>query len=342
MFILKRKKAFYQKAWFYVVLALILLFVGGPFILPSLILDTLNKKAAITSPYLSFHADAMDIKVWKGELVFKNIVCRYGGDGEEFATAERMHVTLYWKTMLRKRKEIILLFERMKIKGTKQLVETLQKEGERLRERRSQGHRPIFTILDLGWKDSEISLPDFPAMFTSFNAHLLNLNPTKKKPFSDFNISSNILESSPLKIDGTIRLLKKPLLWNLDIELNNFNLRALSGKIEKGTGILIKEGHIDFTGEIRSENGKTVGYIKPFLKELDVKIPHSGFYYDKADVKEPNFLVKALLKKSARKIIGTKVEFKFEKDLEVEIVKALRTAIEGKTEPGIENKLKFL
>jgi hypothetical protein len=342
MFFLKRKKAFYQKAWFYVVLALILLFGGGRLILPSLILDTLNKKAAISSPYLSFHADALDMKLWKGELDFKHIVGRFGVGGEEFATAERMHVTLSWKTMLRKRKEIILLFEGMKLKGTKQFVEALQKDGERLRERRSQGHRPIFSIQDLGWKDSEISVPDFPKMLTHFNAHLLNLNPTKKNPYSDFNISSNILESSPLKIDGTIRLRKKPLWWNMDIELKNFNLRALSEKVEKETGILIKEGHIDFAGEIRSENGKTVGYVKPFLRELDVKIPHSGFYYGKANVKEPNFLVKALLKKSERKIIGTKVEFKFEQDLEVEIVKALKTAIEGKTEPGIENKLKFL
>jgi hypothetical protein len=342
MFFLKPKKAFYQKPWFYIVLTLIVLLGGGRLILPSLILRTLNEKAAVSSPYLSFHAEALELKLWKGELDFKKITGRYGVGGEEFASAEHMHVTLYWKTMLTKRKEIILLFEGMKLKGTKQFAEALEKDGERLRERRRQGHRPIFSIRDLGWKDSEISVPGFPKMFTHFDAHLLNLNPTKKKPYSDFKISSNILESSPLKIDGTIRLRKKPLLWNMDVELKNFNLVALSEKVEKETGILIKEGHVDLAGEIRSENDKTVGYVKPFLKELDVKIPHSGFYYDKADVKGPNFLVKALIKKSERKIIGTKVEFKFEKDLEVEIVKALKTAIEGKTEPGIENKLKFL
>ena len=341
MFLFKPKKAFYQKAWFYIVLIVLVLIVGGRLLFPSLLLKTLNEKAAVSSPYLSFHADAVDLKLIKGEFRFHNVVGRYGVGGEEFAVAKSMHVTVFWKTMLSKRREIILLFEGMKLKGTKKFLDALEKDGLRLSQRRSQGHRPLFSILDLGWKDSEISVPGYPRMFTNFDAHLLNLNPNKKNPYSDFNVSASLLESAPIKLDGTIRLRKKPLLWNMDLELKNFNLLALSQKVESKTGVLIKNGYVDLAGEIRSELGKTVGYLKPFLKDLDVKIPHSGFYYDKADVKEPNFLVKALLEKSERKIIGTKIEFKFEKTLDVEVIQALKLAIEGNIEPGIENKLKF-
>jgi hypothetical protein len=52
--------------------------------------------------------------------------------------------------------------------------------------------------------------------------------------------------------------------------------------------------------------------------------------------------MKTLIKKSEHKVIGTKVHFTFEKSLDVEFINALRTALEGRTKPGIDNQLNFL
>ena len=331
-----------KKFLFIFICLVLLLVIVGNFFLPSLLLSILNKKAAITSPYLSFHAKSANVSLLQGKIHLGHIVGKLGVNGKVFGVAESLQVTIPWNKIFSPDRQMLLLFNKIKLTGSKALAKALEKDGLRLKARRLAGHRPVLSIERLEWKDSEISLPGQPKMLTHFNAQLTNLNPNPNHPYSQFRISANILESSPLKVDGTIRLRIEPLWWNLDLEMKNFNPMMLQKQVQERTGMLIKSGAVDLFGEIHSKDGKTQGYIKPFLKNLAVKIPHSGFRYEEKNMKEPNLLVKTLIRNSEHQIIASKVEFTFEKTLSVDVIKALKTAIEGKVKPGIENKLNFL
>ena len=321
-----------KKKYFAVILILILVFIGLRLALPSLILYDLNKKAADTSPFLSFQVESAAVNLINGEIHFFHITGKLGPEGKVFARADSLHVTIPWSDLFGKDRNMLLLFEGMKLHGTKEFADALTKDGERLKARRRAGHRPILSISKLEWKNSEISLPGHPKLLTNFNAYLLNLNPNEKRPYSEFKVSSKILESSPFKVEGTIRLRDEPLWWNIDLELKNFNLVALREELRQKNGMVIKAGFVDVFAEVRSKHGKTYGYFKPFLKDLQIKIPHT----------ERNILLRTVLNNSEEKIIASRVEFSFEKSLDVKIMDALKTAIEGKVKPGIEGKLNFL
>nr|MBA2403515.1 DUF748 domain-containing protein [Bdellovibrionales bacterium] len=208
--------------------------------------------------------------------------------------------------------------------------------------RRKQGHDPLFSVTYIIFRDAEVEVPQFGKAFKDVDAFLSNLNPNEKKPFSDFRLTADVLGASPLKLDGVFRFRTVPLVWMLDGEIKNFDLVSLKPFVENKTGIIVEGGKVDLFAEAKVEkDGILTGYVKPFLKDLNVKIPKGGFTYQEKNLKEPNALIKMIIKSFEHKTISTKVKFTYNKEWDTDLMEPLKLALEGKLSPGIEDSIQL-
>lgn len=121
--------------------------------------------------------------------------------------------------------------------------------------------------------------------------------------------------------------------------LNAFLLRPLPLTFNAGTA--------DAYAEFKGQEGKVEGYLKPFIKDLDVagdEKDWKGFKH--AGIEIISGAAKYLLRSSQDKTLVTRVEFKYENEkLDYSLAQVLKGAIEhgyqGGIEPGIENRYKM-
>jgi hypothetical protein len=327
------KKKWYKKTWIIVTLSLLLLLGIFRIFLPNIVLSAMNRGAAKNSPYISFHADAVDLDILSGRYEFKNVTGMIHPKKIVMASCKSLIMTIPWLKLITRENEMLILIDQMKLKIDKQLLHTLDLNGQWRAKKREQGSRPWFSVTHLNWTNAEIEVPELGKAFTNIDAHLTNLNPNELKPFSDFKLTSSFLHSSPLKLNGVFRFRTKPIIMDLDGEIKDFDLLALKPYVEEKTGIIIQAGKLDLFAEAKMEaGGKFSGYLKPFLKNLKVDVPKKA---------KQNELVKIIIKMFENKLLSTKLAFTHDKVWKTEWGKALKLAVEGKLKPGVENNIQL-
>lgn len=302
-----------------ILIGILVLILAVRAIAPSLILKKVNGTLAEISPFYSAHVKDLDISILRMAYRLEGLTASKKGEKAPFFTSKAIDVSVAWRELFRGRVltdiDVVkadLDFDKGFALFVKKNPEQSQKDAvnakdtlfpvkvERLRILDSEvKFRPLDTMKDQkAWRMSDLELA------------ARNITPTRANELTLFTGSGRLMDNAPLKIAGEAYMKKEPVSWKVDAELHGFDVKALNPIMREYIPLTFNRGDLDVYAEVRSENGKMLGYVKPFAKDLD-------FVGDKGDFKGvPQFFVevlgafaKEILKNKDDKSVATQIDF---------------------------------
>jgi hypothetical protein len=315
-------------------------------LLPSIVLRITNSRLQEASPVFAFHVDAIQLKIMQGEYNLKGISGVYKDTGEPFLNIKGVSINLPWKEVFDQKFTTDLLIDRLNLVVSKKLVKESKQEQRRLAKESPKEEKESFIHLqNIRLLDSTVAIQDYMGLKNKDQNEILdiNMNFVNATPVSTFNLSASVFGPTPFRVSGIAKLDKKPVEWDANLELLNFQLKNVNPVIQKNVKAFIHKGNLDLYSEVVSEEGKINGYVKPFITKLKIDTPEDGFEFKGEATKGIGNLLNALLKDSEEKTLATKISFTYDKKLDVDIIPALEKAIEHKIteniKPGIEDNV---
>jgi hypothetical protein len=354
-FSLTKKRHSHSKTWLYVLGFIALFIIILRMIIPSLIVTLANRRGASESPYFAFHINDIDLHILKGQYVVEGITGKIKSNGENFLSVASVTTSVPWKNIFKGLVVADVLVDKGHIAASQVLLDQAKLEGERLKkeyppkEEREPKEDSKVRLRTFKLVRSDVLIHDFMSFkgketrsVTDINVAAENLIPTKGQPDTPFKVTANVFGPAPLLVTGVGKLLDKPISWDANVELKNFDLPSVNPFIMERVGAYIKSGKLDNYVEVTSKGGVIQGYEKPFVSKLKMDTPKGGFKFTGAAAATGGNLVKVLLTDSEAKTLASKVPFTFEKKLEVAVLPALTKAVEHKAKqnikPGIEDE----
>ncbi len=340
-----------SKKWIILTIILLLLIMLR-LILPGVILKKTNKILAAFSPNYSLHIDDLRLHIFRGAYSFHGITGLMKEDQKKFLEVDTIDVSLAWRDLFKGQMNTDIVADGARfllIKDIKKLKIPKKEEKETARSK-------LFPLkierFDL--HDGSITLEGYEALdekthFTinDINGRMTNLVPDDKNALSYFNLTAKIVDpDATLKVAGSLNSKASPLKWDFDAEMRNFHLNLMNPYFKKHMPLSFTKGTLDLYSEVISEDGKMKGYVKPFIRELDVvankehfkNAKHFGFELISA-------LGNLILREKKTKSVATKMDFTFDKKFKLNTGKTLSKAIqhgfEQQLSPGIEDQYKL-
>jgi hypothetical protein len=350
MYILKKDKPFYTKKKFTIPLGIFLFLFAIRAVLPSIALSGLNKFLAGFSPVFHFQVADFDMSLIRGAYRLEGITGKLKESNKEFLNLKEVDVSMAWRELFRGKVVTDILVSGLDFKYLKDIPEAAKKMKKKDTEEAKEKVFPV-EVERLDIKDSRITFEDYPSLkpggekmqVSDINGRFTNLTPQKSFPLSFFNVKAKLFGSSELKTAGHLNLLAQPPEWDFDSEVHGFDLTAMNSFLKKKLPLTFTRGKLDLYAEAKSEEGKIVGYIKPFMKNLDVVKTDEDFKGPKHwAIEVVTALGNLILRAPDVKSVATRIPFSFDKTLNVDTGEALTKAIEHgfqqQLSPGVEDK----
>jgi hypothetical protein len=332
-----------------VIVSIVVILIVLRIALQPILLKKANKFLATFSPVYSVHIDKISLSIFTGGYQFKKIIAELKEDKKKFLEIEGIGVSMAWREIFKGR-----LVTDIEVTGVKFLViKDIKKLQPPKTEEKSKAKKQLFPIdierFDL--KDSSITFEGYESMdeknyltINDINGRMTNLTPNEKNPLSYFNLKANMLDpDATLKLAGALNMIKKPIVWDLDAEIRNFHLNLMNPYFKKHLPLTFTKGTLDLYSEAQSKEGTVKGYVKPFIRELDVvankekfkSAKHFGFEAITA-------IANLVLREAKTKSVATKVDFTYDKKLNFDsgkvLSKTLKHAFNQQISPGIDDQ----
>lgn len=128
------------------------------------------------------------------------------------------------------------------------------------------------TISRLLLGNGRVNFPQYPGLdgkpFLTLNdifGNLYNLTLTPGTPLAKFNVNATVGGNSRAMLNGKLNLASSPPEVSMDYRLFDLDMRRLNEEFRKKIPITFKEGEFDLLGEVIQRDGRTMGYVKPYL-----------------------------------------------------------------------------
>lgn len=321
-------------------------------ILPSILLKKTNRLLATFSPNYSMHIDNLRLHILRGAYSFHGITGTLKEDKKQFLEIDTIDVSLAWREIFKGKLKTDIEADGVRFL----LIKDIKKLKAPKKEEKETAKKKLFPLkierFDL--HDGSITLEGYEALdekthFTinDINGRATNLVADDKNPLSYFNLTAKIVDpDATLKVAGELNMKADPLKWDFDAELRNFHLNLMNPYFKKHMPLSFTKGTLDLYSEVLSEEGKVKGYVKPFIRELDVvankehfkNAKHFGFEIISA-------LGNLILREKKTKSVATKMDFTFDKKFQINTGKTVKKAIqhgfEQQLSPGIDDQYKL-
>jgi hypothetical protein len=316
--------------------------------LPSFLLKKANESLAGISPQYAIHIGDLSLSILRGAYTFIDISGQLTEKNKKFLTIKEIDVSIAWREVFKGK---ILTdikagnIDFLVIKDIKQLTPpTKDKSGVRNTLFPVEVSR--LDIINAGFSFEGYESFSGKELFKvdKINGRITNLTPTQNNRLTYFNLVATIIDpTTQFKIAGEANQLETPLVWDLDLEVKDFHLNTLNPYFLKHLPLTFTKGTLDVYSEAQSKKGIVKGYVKPFIRELEViankehfiSLKHFGFEMISA-------LANLMLRESKTKSIATKFEFTYDKKLNFKIAKSLSKALGHgfiqQLSPGIEDQ----
>ncbi len=342
----------YKKKKITIPLGLFVLLLGIRLVMQPIIHNELNKFLATFSPTLHFHIADLDIHLIRGAYSFDGITGKVKGQKNEFIKVENVDVSMAWREIFKGKLVTDIEVNGADFSYTGELKNAIAKMPKKADEATSARDK-LFPVkierVDL--KDGSVTLDDYPSLeenkklqITKIEGRLTNLTPGKKFPLSFFNLNATVLGNSVVKTTGHLNTLAKPMQWDIDGELQGFDLTTANQFLKRKVPLTFTKGKLDLYAEAKSTEGKVEGYIKPFMKNIDVIKSEEDFKGPKHWFVEIVTAVGNLvLRATDTKSVATRIPFSMDKaGMHIDSGEALSKAIEHgfqqQLSPGVEDK----
>ena len=327
------------KKKYIVLLSLFALFMIGRATLPSYLLKKTNEYLGSFSPTYALHLDDMDLSFIRGAYEFEGVKGTLKDKSKkEFLSIKEVDVSIAWREFFKGRIVTDIIVDDVDfvvIKDIKKLSTPKKSRNE------TTDFLFPLKIEKVELRRSSITLDEYKSIdgkgrmrISDINGYITNLRPENDMPLSRFDLSANVLDSSKIKIDGSLNQLQRPMAWTVDGEMKKVDLRQFNPLLLDKLPLTFTKGTMDLYAEAQSKNGVVRGYVKPFMNDLDI-VKNEG--EDFKGVKHfgveiltavGNFILRD---ESKSRSVATVVNFTYDKKFDVQVGDAVKKAIKHGT-----------
>lgn len=324
--------------------------------MPSLVLHGLNSYLADFSPVYYATVGDLDLAFYRSAYRFEDFELSLKSNGRRIFYAEAIDVSLAWRELLNGRvlmdvdvfgPDVRLSNDTLKVMASNK--DRNKSEADALRKKMLPVSVETLTIrygmFSYSVKD------DAPVNellhLAEVHGTAVNVTPENEDTPMSFQLSGRPPGSSKLEVKGEALPLREPVAWDVDAKLTDLPMRKVNSVTQALVPITFNGGILDAYAEVKSEEGRITGYVKPFLEQLDV-------IGDQVDFSRPTHAViegagalgGILLKNTGSDSVAMKLEFqgKAGGDIEFKTMEALKSSIENAfegLEPGVENSIRL-
>lgn len=341
-------RPWYKKKKFIVPVSLLMVLLVVRMVLPSIILQRTNHFLAEASPVVDVHCEDLDLSFFRGAIQLEGITASMKKDGKKILVVDEVEASIAWRELFRGRFLAEVDIEGVEAFFRKNLLDELKKTAKK--EPTDPGKKIIDAHLaSVDVKNMKVVLEDYPGfgegplVIKDITTRVSNVTPTEKNSYAFINFEGELEGVSKIKASGSVNLNVNPVEWDIDGEMRGFDLTVLNDLMKGKIPLTVTRGNLSVYAEARSEEGQIEGYIKPFMKNMDVIKQDEDFKGPKHVLFEiGSALGNLVLRNSDAKTFATRIPFEFDKKLKIDTGEALEKAIqhgfEEKLQPGIENK----
>ena len=346
----KGPKPIYRQKKFVIPVAIFALLLVARLIAEPVILKQTNKFLAGFSPEMSFHIDDLDFRFIRGAYGFTGLTGKLKKTGAEFVNLRDLDVSIAWRELFKGQIVADVVVDGLDFDYSKGLLDAAKAMKNKGDPREAKEKLIPFKVERVDIKNSAVTLNDYRGLkegekfkVTGITGTMTNLTPTEKFPLSFFNVQASVMGAATAKSTGHLNLLAKPPKWDVDGELLGFELTSANQFLKKTVPLTFTKGKLDVYAEAKSEKGRVEGYIKPFMKNLDVIRSEENFKGVKHwGIEVITALGNLILRASDTKSVATKIPFSFDGKVNVDsgeaVSKAIQHGFQQKLSPGIEGR----
>lgn len=340
--------------------SLLALFFIGRATLPVFLLKKTNQYLSEFHPAYKLELKDLDISFLRGAYRFEKISGKLKDKSQkEFLHIDEVDVSVAWREIFRGKIVTDIIVENADFVVIKE-IKKLSTPKDKTKEAKDTLFPLKIEKVEL--RNSSLTLDQYEDIdgkgkmrVSDINGFAENLKPDEKSPLSPFNLKAKILETSNVSFDGHLKLLEKPMSWDVDAVAKGVDLPKFNPILKDKLPLTITSGTLELYSEIKSKNGNVQGYVKPFMNNLDI-IKNEG--EDFKGVKHFGIEILTavgnliLRDESKKRSIATKVDFTYDGKFKVNTGKAVTRALKhsfadeddkeerkDKIKRGIENRL---
>lgn len=339
--------AIYKKKKFYIPATIIAVLIVFRMILPSILLHQANKYLSEFSPTYYLHMEDLDISIIRGAYRFEEVVGKLKGDEKTFLSIKSVDVSIAWREIFRGRVVTDIVTDKLDFLFLKDMskLSNPKKEAKDVKETLF----PV-SVESVDLRRAQIVFEEYPSLdetsrlkIENINGQITNVTPTENQQISAFNLSGSLQGSAETVFIGELNMFRKPLLWDVDVEMKNFDLSKLNPVLIRKLPLTFTKGRLDLYAEAKNDDKLIKGYLKPFIRDIDVVANKEHFKGIKHfGIEILTALGNLILRDSDSKTVATYLDFTYNGTFNVNTSKGISTAIENgfskKLPAGLENK----
>ena len=187
-----------------------------------------------------------------------------------------------------------------------------------------------------------------PLYVTNIDADIFNMHfsPDKEWQLADFAVRGLLQGQGEVKLNGQVQALAKPTMADMNLTLENFDLKTLNGLLLNILPMDFTRGKLSVYVEGASEKNFSNGYVKIFFDDVDVVAGKQKFKSGRHVLIEFGSAISHwVLKNGKEKSLAVKVPFKIKhNDVDVKASAAFWSTFENKRDEldrKLENSISF-
>jgi hypothetical protein len=339
---------FLRKKIVFIPLIILVLAILLRIVAPVLILEQINAKLHDASPTIDAKINDLDLSLLLGSVRLENLEAKTKEADQTILKIEEIETFLDLNAFFRGKLEFRVSLEKVDFTYSNDLMNALKKHTE-LAPPKEEKPLPNIRVSRVDVKNSVIRLAPFPELtgdkniiMKDINVRITNVVPNEEIPETMFTIQGTLLSTGKVKTNGVALLNDKPLVWTVDTEILGFDLTELNPFLKENVPLTFTRGEMDFFMEAKASDNRVTGYLKPFIKDLDVIKKKEKFVNTKHWIVE---IISGLgnVVMQNDKVAATRVPFVFDGQMKTEtgesIGKAFQHAFVEKISRGIENSI---
>lgn len=313
------KKILRSKIFWSLLIILLLIRV----LIPPMIKPQVNKLLATFSPAFEGHVNDVGISFFRGAFQLRGFELRLKDKSrEKFFSARLIDTSIAWRDLLKGRITSDVLLDGTNVTLTKNVLNAFKNTPKEEQEKTKRQAGKLFPlqvervdIRNSSFEFAELaSIPEASRWkLTDVDGRISNVTPAEKFPLTMLTLDGKVFGSSIVQVAGELNQLQKPTAWDMDLELKDFDLRQANPILSQKLPLTFTSGKLDLYSEVKSEENKITGYVKPFVKNADVISSKEHFKGAKNfGIEISTAAVNLVLRDAKNKTLATKVLFSYE------------------------------
>ncbi len=341
----------FRKKKIIIPLGILLVLVALRIVMQPFLLGFINKKLADFSPEIEGHVDGLNIAIFRGAFGIEDLTMKLKKADKKFLTVKEADVSLAWREIFKGNLMADAMVDGVNFTFDERLPAALKKSVPP-EDKSEPKKQPPIRISRLDWKNVNVTFPtdkaytnEGPFRLSGIEGRVTNLFADTDTPRSFFHVLGRGSGTSNFKAIGSANLLADPLEWDVDAQMQGFTLSSMNRFLLRKVPLTFTKGNFDLYAEVKSEEGKIKGYVKPFVEDLDFMKTNENFKGAKHWLIEVAGAVGNWILEAKRdRTIATKVPFTYDgKKFAVDTSKAVSNVIEHgfdqELSPGVDGNM---